>query len=388
MKTKAFNPESISDHLHVRAIERRRPLTAMLELTYRCNFRCKMCYVRMTDAQAAPYGRMRTVEEWVDMARQLRDAGVIDLRLTGGECTQYPGFESLYEQLSQMGFRLSILSNAAAYTPSLRKLFEEYPPYGVSITLYGASNETYAAVTGDPKGFDKTMESIRFFQNLGVQLNLTFTAIQENIRDLPKINEISLNLGIPFGFSDRIVPHGRNPEFSNARECRLTPAQRVCVENNRFVDVEKALRDAEELEKELVHFTMPPLLDRPVEPEKHACVGSYCGCCILWNGEMHACLDMAGSSVATHPFEVGFEEAWRQMKENHAAIFKMAPRCQVCPMREQCDISCQGYNYANGGDFHEPDPEHCQYTWLAQRYRQRNAIDIKQPMIVVEKNCH
>ncbi len=388
MKTKEFDPQSVTDHLHVRAIQRRRPLTAMLELTYRCNFNCKMCYVRMTDAQATPYGRMRTVEEWLDMARQLRDAGVVDLRLTGGECTQYPGFEELYEQLSQMGFFVSVLSNAAAYTPSLKALFERYPPYAMAISLYGASNETYAAVTGDPKGFDKTMENIRYLKSLGVRLRLTFTAVQQNIRDLPKINEISMALGIPFGFSDRLVPHVRNPAFSEARACRLTPAQRVCVENNRFVDVDKALRDAVELEKELAHFAMPPLPDGPLEPEKHACVGSYCGVSMLWNGEMHACLDMAGSSVATHPFEVGFETAWQQMVENHAAIFKMAPRCQVCPMREQCDISCQGFNYANGGDFHETDTDQCQYTWLLQLYRQRNAIDIKQPMILVEKNCH
>ena len=33
-----------------------------------------MCYVRMTDAQAAPYGRLRTVDEWLDMARQMRDS--------------------------------------------------------------------------------------------------------------------------------------------------------------------------------------------------------------------------------------------------------------------------------------------------------------------------
>ncbi len=388
MKMKEFDPKSVTDHLHVRAIQRRRPLTAMLELTYRCNFRCKMCYVRMTDAQAAPYGPMRTVEEWVDMARQLKEAGVIDLRLTGGECTQYPGFERLYEQLSQMGFFVSILSNAAAYTPSIKALFEKYPPYAVSISLYGASNETYAAVTGDPNGFDKTMENVRFFKGLGVRTRLTFTAIQDNIRDLPKINEISLALGIPFGFSDRLVPHVRNPEFSQARECRLTPAQRVCVENNRFVDVEKALRDAAELEKELAHFTMPPLPVEPVEPEKHACVGSYCGVSILWNGEMHACLDMANSAAATHPFEVGFEKAWQQMVENHAAIFKMAPRCQVCPMRQQCDISCAGFNWANGRDYHDPYPEHCQYTWLMQIYKQRNPEVLTQTKIVVEKNCH
>ena len=119
----------------------------------------------MTDVQAARYGRMRTVDEWPDMGRQLVTAGVLYLTLTGGECTLYPGFETLYEQLSKLGFRLNIMSNAGAYTDSVRELFRRYPPQNAAITLYGGSNETYEAVTGDPKGFEKVIENIRFFQS-------------------------------------------------------------------------------------------------------------------------------------------------------------------------------------------------------------------------------
>ena len=137
MIRKVWDESKISDRIQLRAIQQRRPLSCTLELTFRCNFRCRMCYVRMTDAQAKPYGRLRTVEEWLDMARQLRDTGVLYLNLSGGECNRYPGFVQLYEQLAQMGFRLSIMSNAAAYNDSIRDIFKKYPPYGAAITLYG-----------------------------------------------------------------------------------------------------------------------------------------------------------------------------------------------------------------------------------------------------------
>ncbi len=383
MKTKEFNPESINDILHVRAIQRRRPFTAMLELTYRCNFNCKMCYVRMTDKQAAPYGRMRTVEEWLDMARQLRDAGVVDLTLTGGECTVYPGFERLYEELAQMGFRVSVMSNAGAYTPSVRKLFEKYPPYGVFITLYGGSAETYAAVTGDPKGLEKTLDNIRFFQALGVRVGLTFTIIKDNVRDLPKVNEICRELGLSCDLFENVHPHMRDVSFSDAPNCRLTPAQRVCIEKNDPANVEKALRDAEELEKELVHFTMPPLPDPLPPPEPRYCIGSCCSCVITWNGEMTTCPDQT-ASTPYRPFETGFEAAWQHMQADHASRYTMAPRCQVCPMRQQCDIPCLGVNYANGRGYYDPAPQHCQYTWLTQRYQQHEAAQIN----VINTNCH
>ena len=88
MIQKIWDETKIEDRIQLAAIRQRRPLSCTMELTYRCNFHCKMCYVRMSDAQAAPYGRMRTVEEWLDMAHQLLDAGVLYLTLTGGECTQ------------------------------------------------------------------------------------------------------------------------------------------------------------------------------------------------------------------------------------------------------------------------------------------------------------
>jgi hypothetical protein len=49
------------------------------------------------------------------------------------------------------------MSNAGGYNDPIRDVFRRFPPRHVSITLYGASNETYMAVTGDPSGYDKTL---------------------------------------------------------------------------------------------------------------------------------------------------------------------------------------------------------------------------------------
>ena len=64
MIEKRWDLNRVTDRIQLRAIQLRRPLSCTMELTYRCNFHCRMCYIRMTDAQAAPCGRMRTAEEW------------------------------------------------------------------------------------------------------------------------------------------------------------------------------------------------------------------------------------------------------------------------------------------------------------------------------------
>ncbi|MCR4621575.1 MAG: radical SAM protein [Clostridiales bacterium] len=373
MIEKRWDLTKVTDRIQLQAIKQRRPLSCTMELTYRCNFRCRMCYVRMTDSQAAPYGRLRTVEEWLDMARQMRDAGVLYLTLTGGECTQYPGFEQLYEQLALMGFRITIMSNAGAYTDSIREVFRRYPPANVDITLYGGSNETYAAVTGDPRGLDKVMENIRFLQSIRVNVGLNFTMIRQNALDYLKVGKLCQGLGIPYTLITDITRHRHNPSFSDALQCRLTPAERACIACHPPEEATLALENAKELEQELKHFQMPKAPAEALPSETDVCIGSMVSSAIYWNGDMESCISMNGYCCAK-PFEIGFEAAWAQLKDQFQETFRRPAVCQACSMKNDCLQNCTARRYEGTGSPHEPDPYTCQYTYLLRLYRARHEV--------------
>ena len=379
MIEREWDESRIADQIQIRAVRQRRPLSCMLELTYRCNFRCKMCYVRMSDPQAAHFGRMRTPEEWLDMAGQLRDAGVLILTLTGGECTQYPGFVKLYEQLAKMGFRIGILSNAGAYNDSIRDVFRRYPPYSVSITLYGGSNETYAAVTGDPRGLDKVLENIRFLKSVGIPIALNFTMIRQNALDYPKVDELCRELGLSYTMITDITGHRYDPSLSDAFACRLSSAERACVACHPPDEVAEALKTAIELEKDLAEFQLPASPTEPVHISKDTCIGASTGCAISWNGDMQTCISMLGYHDVK-PFEIGFEAAWSQLKAEQDETFRRPDACQVCSMAKDCMYNCAGRRAEGVGSPHNPDPYVCQYVYLLKLYKNRqNRVDISCP---------
>ena len=376
MIQKQWDLNKVTDRIQLQAIRQRRPLSCTMELTYRCNFHCRMCYVRMTDAQAAPYGRLRTVDEWLDMARQMRDAGVLYLTLTGGECTQYPGFEELYGQLSQLGFRISIMSNAGAYTDSVRDIFRRYPPVSVGITLYGGSKETYAAVTGDPGGLDRAVENIRFFRSIRVPVGLNFTVIRQNVLDYPLVGRLCRDLGCSWTLITDISGHRHDVSMSDALQCRLSPAQRACVACHPPEEAALAMENAKELEKALAGFQMPQAPAEAPPPEPDACIGASSGCAIFWNGEMNTCISMNGHGNA-HPFETGFEAAWAQLKAQQDETFRRPAACQTCGMQEDCLHNCAGRRFEGTGSPHGPDPYTCQYTYLLRLYKaRRNGADV------------
>ena len=376
MIEKRWDLNRVTDRIQLRAIQLRRPLSCTIELTYRCNFHCRMCYIRMTDAQAAPCGRMRTAEEWAGMARQMRDAGVLNLTLTGGECTQYPGFAGLYEQLARMGFRITVMSNAGAYTDAIRDVFRRYPPAYAGITLYGGSNETYAAVTGDPKGLDKVLENVRFFRSINVPVGLNFTMIRQNVLDYPKVGKLCRELGLPYTLITDITEHHFGRSFSEAPECRLSPAERACVACHPPEEAGQAMANAKELEKELVHFRLPQAPEEELSPEADSCIGSFSGCALYWNGEMGTCISMRGYQRAK-PFETGFEAAWAQLKAEQDKTFIRPAACRVCGMKDDCLHNCAGRRFEGTGSPLKPDPYICQYTYLLRLYRaKRNGAEL------------
>ena len=83
------------------AAQKRIPINGSIELLPLCNMRCDMCYVRMDRQEMESKGRLRTAEEWLEVARQMRDAGTLFLLLTGGEPLVRHGCTQLVKKLKQ-----------------------------------------------------------------------------------------------------------------------------------------------------------------------------------------------------------------------------------------------------------------------------------------------
>ena len=159
--------------------------------------------------------------------------------------------------------------------------------------------------------------------------------------------------------------------FSNALESRLSPAERACVACHPPHEVELALENAKELERELENFTLPQPPEQPIaEPKMNACIGSYSGCAIYWNGEMQTCISMNGKDNVD-PFEIGFEAAWEKIQSEHAETFRMPAACQACVMQDDCMHNCPARRFEGMGTTDTPDPYTCRYTYLLRLYRER-----------------
>lgn len=115
-------------------------------------------------------------------------------------------FCEIYEAISQMGFLLSVYTNATMVTNEIMKLFEKYPPHKIGVTMYGACNETYDRLCNCINGYDKFLEGIEKLSALPSLFDIRTTIVQDNLEDLSRMKEFPVQ---KFG-EDKILHISRN----------------------------------------------------------------------------------------------------------------------------------------------------------------------------------
>lgn len=291
------------------------PIVANLELTPRCNFCCKMCYVHLTEKEAKSIGREHTAAEWIDMGRQMLSAGTLEILLTGGEVFLRPDFREIYEAFSEMGFLLYIYSNGYLIDEQTVKWLSKRPPMRLRITLYGASNETYEKVTGVKGAFDRVLQNIDNILVTNIPLSLAATLISDNIGDERQMDNIAAERNLKIVKTSGVMKPVRGAR-SDSENVRMNIGQMIR---------ENPLAEKVEV------FGLSP------DPFA-VCSSNGCGYWITWDGKMTICSFI--EKPCTHPFEGDFKTAWDKLQEMLKEVKKPA-ECGDCRYARFC-IACPG----------------------------------------------
>ena len=178
------NMDSMEKRLIQKAYIKQAPINGSLELLPLCNMNCDMCYVRLSKAEMEQKGRLRTKEEWISLAHQMKDAGTFFLLLTGGEPLLFPEFKELYKELQNMGMILTINSNGTLINEEWSDFFAKYKPRRINITLYGADDQAYGKLCHYPAGFQKTVNAIRMLRDREIDVKINGSITSKNEEDL------------------------------------------------------------------------------------------------------------------------------------------------------------------------------------------------------------
>ena len=365
----------LSRYLHSKGAKLGLPIGGNFELTARCNFDCPMCYVHLKQEDIDAQGRELTAQQWIDIARQARDAGMVFVLLTGGEPFVRKDFFEIYHAMKELGLMISINSNGSMLSGEILQKLIEDPPFRINISLYGGSNETYCGMCGKP-AYDRVVENIAALKNAGIDVRLNVSVTPYNRHDLEAICRKAEELGVHAKVASYMYPSIRVNGGRYGYGDRLSPeeAAKASVEWDRLrFDEETFAQRARAMHE----FSLIEESDCTADlDEGVGCRAGSTAFWLTWDGRMLPCGMMPHPTA--YPLETGFAAAWEQIRTETKKL-RMPSKCGSCPKRGACPV-CAAVCVTETGRF-DGVPEYvCQMTdatiretWNA--YKERNDED-------------
>ena len=359
---------AITEYLHRKASIARIPLTGAFELTPVCNMSCKMCYVRMTRQQQEAIAPLHSAEEWLALADEAKKHGLLYLLLTGGEPFLHPQFKEILSGLHQMGFVISINSNGTMIDEATVRWLKECPPSRINITLYGASDETYRCLCGNPKGFTQVTHAIDLLLEAGIAVKINCSITPHNSHDFDAIIAYALDKKLPVQASSYMFPPLRRDPAMVGHNDRLSP-----VDAAYYSAKIEASMAGEETFLARPDAEIPPIsgdLDEVCgeSGDIMRCRAGRCSFWVTWEGKLMPC-GMLPVQEEKSVFDTDFIRCWHEAVTTVDNI-RLPAQCAACELKDTCR-SCAAMVITESGSYQKVPKYRCAMAMAYPAARKR-----------------
>ncbi|MCD0453240.1 radical SAM protein [Actinocorallia sp. API 0066] len=174
---------------------------ASWELNLGCNYDCPHCYLGVKKFEGLE------MEDRVKLLRTLRDAGVLWLQMTGGEPMVDRWFIESYQTAYDLGMMITLLTNGSRlFLPGVLDLLTKRRPDRITVSVYGATQESYDKTTSRTGAYRLFMKGITAAHEAGLPLALSMIVTQDNAHEVGLMRELAERIGAPMDEYTNMVP--------------------------------------------------------------------------------------------------------------------------------------------------------------------------------------
>ena len=191
---------SLIQELNAKASRLGVPVSAHLDLTYRCNELCDHCYLEHDDK-----GELTTSEIFA-LLDELARAGVLMLTLSGGEPFLRRDLFDIIARARGLTFSVKLKTNAVMIREQQAKQLKALHIDQIQISVYSHRPEVHDAITRLPGSLKRTIAAIRLLRSQGLKVTAANVLMRSNLHDGPEVQKLARELGARYTVDPTITP--------------------------------------------------------------------------------------------------------------------------------------------------------------------------------------
>ena len=209
----------------------RMPLIGMIEVTPRCNLRCRHCYLLPTieDNRSVALPESAVFET----IRCLVELGCLNVTLTGGEATLTRQFFDYVGTCKSAGLYTIVKTNGSTFTRARAERYALDPGHETHVSLYGSSPGVHEAFTATRGSFARTVRGLRELARVGITCLVSCIVWSGNVRQLREIRQLVSELGHSVSLDD--VIYGRHDGDKGPLKLRASNAALAQAERDGYL---------------------------------------------------------------------------------------------------------------------------------------------------------
>ena len=159
-------------------------------ITSRCNLHCAHCFAEVKTHQATDY----PLKELEAAFKMLEQAGVLEVRVSGGEPLLHGDVFGVLELLGQSRFRKVMLTNGTLLTQEI-VLALKVAGVTPTVSLDDSDAETHDSFRGAEEAHRRTLEGMKLLQKLGVEYGINCCLNRKNLNRIQDIIDLASEYG-------------------------------------------------------------------------------------------------------------------------------------------------------------------------------------------------
>ncbi len=336
-----------------RALKLGVPLSAQLDLTYRCNEQCVHCYLDHDD-----HGEMSTLEI-KNLLSEMAEAGVFILTLSGGEIFMRKDFFEILEHARALTFCIKLKTNAVLIREPQAARLRDLGVESIQISIYSHRPEVHDAITKIAGSLQRSVDAIRFLKAQGLKVVIANVLMTANLHDHRGVGALAEELGVRYTLDPTITP------MMDGDRSILDLKTGVSELQTLFRD-ESYVGNAEE-------FCAPPPAPTEEIMDSLPCSAGHTGCYVSPYGEFYPCVAFPLSCGNVR--QQSFIDIWRnseQLKDVRSIRLRDLSGCSQCAHGATC-TRCPGVAFLEG-NMRGPSTSDCEKSFARTGIPSKNLL--------------